>query len=103
MGEDVPLAGHSQKSVRQDAEHSRRDADAPKELPVGKMCGAPEGIEEGLGAFGGPVAKSFVPGLGPADVILVGGGCSGTAVRGQPVICFSLVAVYFVIVGGDTS
>jgi hypothetical protein len=41
------------------------------------MCDAPEGIEKGLRAFGGTVAKSFVPGLCPADVILVGGGLDG--------------------------
>ena len=29
VGEEVSLAGHSQKSVRQDAAHSRRDAGAP--------------------------------------------------------------------------
>jgi len=46
MGEDVPLAGHSQKSVRQDAEHSRRDADAPQELPDGKMGGAAKGVRK---------------------------------------------------------
>ena len=49
----------------------------PQELPVGEMRGTAEGIEEGLGAFGGSVAKSFVPCFGPADVILVGGGLDG--------------------------
>jgi hypothetical protein len=53
----------------------------PQELPVGETCGAPEGIEEGMGAFGGTVAKSFVPGLGPADVILMGGGLDGQSVE----------------------
>jgi hypothetical protein len=53
----------------------------PQELPVGKLRGAPEGIEEGMRAFGGTVAKSFVPGLGPADVILMGGGLDGQSVE----------------------
>ncbi len=35
------------------------------------------GGDDGMGAFGGTVAKSFVPGLGPADVILMGGGLDG--------------------------
>jgi hypothetical protein len=41
------------------------------------MRGTAEGIEECGGGVGGTVAKSFVPGLGPADVILVGGGLDG--------------------------
>jgi hypothetical protein len=45
------------------------------------MGGAAKGIEEGLGAFGGTVAKSFVPCFGPADVILVGGGLDGQSVE----------------------
>ena len=59
----MPLAGHSQKSVRQDAEHSRRDADAPpQELPVGKICGGAgdSGLTTGFLA----VASTVLLGLG---------------------------------------
>ena len=51
------------------------------ELPVGKMRGTAEGIEEGLGAFGGSVAKSFVPCFGPADVVVASGGFDGQRVE----------------------
>ena len=52
-------------------------ADGLAELPVRKMCGAPEGIEKGVGAFGGSVAEGFVPGFRPADIVPACGGLDG--------------------------
>ena len=48
--------------------------DGLAELPIGQMGGPAEGIEIGLGAFGGSVAAGFGPCFGPAGVIFVGGG-----------------------------
>ena len=48
----------------------------PQELPVGKMRGPAEGIEECTGG-GGTIAAGFGPALGPVDVILVGGRLDG--------------------------
>jgi hypothetical protein len=45
------------------------------------MRGTAEGIEEGLSAFGGSVAKSFVPCLRPTDVVVACGGLDGQRVE----------------------
>ena len=58
--------------MRQDAEHSRRDAGAP--LGIGW---AAKGVEEGAGGVGGTIAMGLGPVFGPLDVILVGGGLDG--------------------------
>ena len=47
------------------------------ELPVGKMRGTAEGVEEGGGGVGGTIATGLGPGFGSADVIVMGGGLDG--------------------------
>ena len=77
VGEEVSLAGHSQKSVRQDAAHSRRDADAPPGIANREGGWSDQGRRKGLGACGGLVAASLGPVFGPSDKIVTGGELDG--------------------------
>ena len=52
----------------------------PTELPVEKVGGAAQGVEEGGGGVGGAIATDLGPGFCPLDVILVGGGLDGQRV-----------------------
>lgn len=51
------------------------------ELPIAKVGGAAKGVEEGGGSVGGMIATGLDPSLGPAEVILVGGGPDGQRVE----------------------
>ena len=53
----------------------------PQELPVGKMRGTAEGIEECGDGVGGTIAAGLGPGFRPVDVVVAGGGFDGQRVE----------------------
>jgi hypothetical protein len=77
VGEPLPIEGGSPWQRENLASEDAGGMDGLAKLPVGQMGGAAQGVEVGGGGVCGAVAMGLDPSLGPADVIVAGGGPDG--------------------------
>jgi len=77
IGKPAPIVGGCPREGKDLTSQNTHGVNRLAELPVVKVAGAAKGVEEGAGGVGGTIARCLGPGLGPLDVILVGGGLDG--------------------------